>query len=57
MVNRYLAGEWNDALARAEAVIAEAEAGARFYQLAAMHGHRGLIRVARGDAGLMGGNA
>jgi class 3 adenylate cyclase/tetratricopeptide (TPR) repeat protein len=48
--SRYLAGEWDDAFTRAEAVIAEAEAGARFYQLARMHGFRGLIRVARGDA-------
>jgi tetratricopeptide (TPR) repeat protein len=45
-----LAGEWDDALERAESVIAEAEAGARFYQLAAMYGFRGLIRLARGDA-------
>jgi class 3 adenylate cyclase len=48
--NRFLAGEWDDALERAESVIAEAEAGARFYQLAAMHGYRGLIRLARSDA-------
>ena len=48
--NRYLAGEWDDALERAESVIAEAEAGARFYQLPLMHATRGLIRLARGDA-------
>jgi class 3 adenylate cyclase len=47
--NRYLAGEWDDALERAESVIAEAEAGARFYALAAMHAYRGLIRLGRGD--------
>ena len=50
VANRYMAGEWDDALARAEAVIAEAETGARFYQLAAMHALRGLVRLARGDA-------
>jgi class 3 adenylate cyclase len=49
--NRYLAGEWDDALERAETVITEAEAGARFYQLGAMHAYRGLIRLGRGDAG------
>src|SRR6266516_411752 len=48
--NRYFAGEWDDALERAESVIAEAEAGARFYQLALMHAFRGLIRLGRGDA-------
>jgi hypothetical protein len=46
---RYLAGEWDEALARTERVIAEAAEGARFYQAAAMHGFRGLIRLARGD--------
>jgi hypothetical protein len=48
--NRYLAGEWDDALERAESVIAEAEAGGRFYQLGGMHAHRSLIRLGRGDA-------
>ncbi|HEY8777270.1 MAG TPA: AAA family ATPase [Gaiellaceae bacterium] len=48
--NRYLAGEWDDALERAESVIAEAEAGARFYALPGMYAWRGLIRLARGDA-------
>jgi class 3 adenylate cyclase len=48
--NRYMAGEWDDALERAESVIAEAEAGARFYQLGLMYANRGLIRLARGDA-------
>jgi tetratricopeptide (TPR) repeat protein len=47
--HRYLAGEWDEALARTEKVIAEAAEGARFYQVAAMHGFRGLIRLARGD--------
>jgi hypothetical protein len=48
--NRYLAGEWDDALERAESVIAESEAGARFYSLPGMYAWRGLIRLARGDA-------
>jgi len=50
VANRYMAGEWDDTLERVESVIAEAEAGARFYQLAAMYAFRGLIRLARGDA-------
>jgi hypothetical protein len=50
VANRYLAGEWDDALERAESVIAGAEAGARFYQTALMHAIRGEIRLARGDA-------
>jgi ATP/maltotriose-dependent transcriptional regulator MalT len=50
VAHRYLAGEWDDALDRAESVIAQAEAGARFYQLGAMHAFRGLIRLGRGDA-------
>jgi len=49
--NRYLAGEWDDALARAEAILAEAEAGKRFYSVGAMYCFRGLIRLARGDDG------
>ena len=49
--NRYLAGEWDDALARAEAILAEAEAGMRFYQTGAIYCFRGLIRLARGDDG------
>src|SRR5256714_6606963 len=48
--NRYMSGEWDDALERAEAVIAEAEAGGRFYSLSAMYVFRGLIRLSRGDA-------
>jgi class 3 adenylate cyclase/tetratricopeptide (TPR) repeat protein len=47
--NRYHAGEWDDALARADKVIAEVERGARIYQVAAMYAFRGLIRFARGD--------
>jgi tetratricopeptide (TPR) repeat protein len=47
--NRYLAGEWDDALARAEVILAEAEAGTRFYQAGAIYCFRGLIRLSRGD--------
>ncbi len=47
--NRYHAGEWDDAYARANKVIAEVEQGVRYYQSAAMYAFRGLIRVARGD--------
>jgi tetratricopeptide (TPR) repeat protein len=49
--NRYLAGEWDDAFARAEAILAEAEAGTRFYQTGTIYCFRGLIRLARGDDG------
>lgn len=48
--NRYHAGEWDDAYARANKVLADVEAGVRYYQSAAMYGFRGLIRAARGDA-------
>jgi tetratricopeptide (TPR) repeat protein len=49
--NRYLLGEWDDALERVEAILAEAEAGTRFYQIGAVYCFRGLIRLARGDEG------
>jgi class 3 adenylate cyclase/tetratricopeptide (TPR) repeat protein len=47
--NRYLSGEWDDALARAEKFIAEVEQGARVYRAAGLYGFRGMIRLARGD--------
>ncbi len=47
--NRYHAGEWDDALVRANKVIADVEQGARVYQVAALHAFRGLISLARGD--------
>jgi class 3 adenylate cyclase/tetratricopeptide (TPR) repeat protein len=50
VANRYMAGEWDDALQGAEATITAAQGGARFYQLPAMHAFRGLVRLARGDA-------
>jgi tetratricopeptide (TPR) repeat protein len=46
---RFHAGEWDDAVARADKVIAEVEHGARLYQSHAMYAFRGLIRLARGD--------
>jgi class 3 adenylate cyclase/tetratricopeptide (TPR) repeat protein len=48
--NAYHAGEWDDAYARANKIIADVEAGVRYYQSPAMYAFRGLIRVARGDA-------
>jgi hypothetical protein len=47
--NRFHAGEWDDAVARADKVIADVEQGARLYQSQAMWVFRGLIRLARGD--------
>ncbi len=47
--NRFHAGEWDDAFARAEKVIADVEQGARIYQSPAMYAFRGLIRLARDD--------
>jgi tetratricopeptide (TPR) repeat protein len=48
--NRYHVGEWDDALARANKVIAGVEQGALVYQSAAMFAFRGLIRLARDEA-------
>jgi hypothetical protein len=47
--NRFHAGEWDDASARADKVIASVEQGGRVYQAAAMWAFRGVIRLARGD--------
>jgi hypothetical protein len=47
--NDFLAGDWDDALALVEKILAEAEAGTRFYQTGGMYCFRGLIRLARGD--------
>jgi tetratricopeptide (TPR) repeat protein len=49
VAHRYFAGEWDDALARAEKVIAESEQGARFYQMGGIYAFRGVVRLARGD--------
>ena len=47
--NRYHTGEWDDAYARAEKVIADIEQGAPAYGAGTPHGFRGLIRLARDD--------
>jgi hypothetical protein len=49
--NRFHAGEWDDALARAEKVIAELERGVGIYGGGAVLVFRGLIRLARGEDG------
>jgi class 3 adenylate cyclase/tetratricopeptide (TPR) repeat protein len=51
MVNRYLLGEWDDALARAEAFLVKIERGSADYHAAISHVIRGLIRLARADGG------
>jgi len=48
--NHFHAGEWDDALTRAENVVAQLEQGAAIYTPASAYGYRGLIRVARDDA-------
>src|SRR5262249_7973019 len=48
--NRFHAGEWDDAVARADKVIADVERGARLYQSQAMFVFRGLIRLSPGGA-------
>jgi tetratricopeptide (TPR) repeat protein len=47
IAHRYLAGEWDETLERADAVLAEAERGAPHYQTIATYVYRGLIRLAR----------
>jgi class 3 adenylate cyclase/predicted ATPase len=47
--NRFHAGEWDDALARAEKVIAELERGVGIYGAGMALAVRGLIRLARGE--------
>lgn len=49
---RYTAGDWDEALERAVAFLAEVERGAPHYQAAAAYCYRGLIALARGDARL-----
>jgi len=49
IAHRYLAGEWDDALERADAVLARSEQSGRSYNIHATYMHRGLIRLARGD--------
>jgi hypothetical protein len=45
----YLRGSWDDALARAEAVIADHERGERSYQVPGIYAFRGMMRLARDD--------
>ena len=47
VAHRLLAGEWDEALGRADAALAEG--GPRSYVTAVMHAFRGLIRAGRGD--------
>jgi class 3 adenylate cyclase/tetratricopeptide (TPR) repeat protein len=47
--NRFLAGEWEDALERADKVIADIEQGARLYGSGSVYANRGLMRLACGD--------
>ena len=47
--NRYAAGEWDDALARADEVIADIEGGLRMYGSPTPYSVRAVIRVARRD--------
>jgi class 3 adenylate cyclase len=44
------AGEWDDALERADAFLAEVERGSPHYQASAAYMWRGVIRLARGDS-------
>jgi len=48
--NRFHAGEWDDALARADKIAAELAQGLPTYGAGATHAFRGLIRLARDDA-------
>jgi class 3 adenylate cyclase/tetratricopeptide (TPR) repeat protein len=48
--NRYLSGEWDGALQRANTFLEQVESGAPHYQAASAYTFRGLIRLARGDA-------
>jgi class 3 adenylate cyclase len=49
VVLRYAAGEWDEALQRADAFLAEVESGFPHYQATASYGVRALIRLGRGD--------
>jgi len=49
--SHYWRGEWDEAVRLAESFIEEAEAGFVHYLAAQSYYHRGVIRVARGDAG------
>jgi hypothetical protein len=50
IANRYNEGRWDDALARADAFLAEVESGSPHYQAAASYSYRALIRLGRADS-------
>jgi len=50
IANPYQRGDWDESLARADAFIAEVEAGSPHYQAASAYSFRALIRFARDDA-------
>jgi tetratricopeptide (TPR) repeat protein len=49
VATRYMLGEWDEALALANAVVEEVESGASRYHAAVSQAVRGLIRLARAD--------
>jgi tetratricopeptide (TPR) repeat protein len=49
IANRYQRGEWDEALARADAFLAEVEAGSPHYQAPAAYCFRAMMRLARDD--------
>jgi class 3 adenylate cyclase len=49
VIEDYWLGRWTDAVRRADAFVAESEAGSRHYMESTCHRVRGLIRLARGD--------
>src|SRR4051812_4264136 len=49
IANRYQEGNWDEALARADAFLAEVEAGSPHYQAASAYGFRAVMRLARDD--------
>jgi class 3 adenylate cyclase len=49
IANRYQQGNWDEALARADAFLDEVEAGSPHYQAGGAYGFRALMRLARDD--------
>jgi class 3 adenylate cyclase/tetratricopeptide (TPR) repeat protein len=54
IVDEYERGDWDGAYARADAFLAEVEAGASHYLAAQCYLHRGLVRLGRDETGLEG---
>jgi class 3 adenylate cyclase len=50
VIHPYSAGEWDEALERAEAFVADVEGGSPHYQAPHAYVHRALIRLGRGDS-------